>query len=293
MFRYLLPGIKLTLLILGIVNSLRMSNRLKGFYTIMALTILTTLIYVQMGSLNRLESNHLATAAETGTETAEEQAHENPNMQKGFSPAGHPPNITQVANNSVIPNEFALSSLVAQGSPVFGNQSASVTIIEFGDFQCHFCGRFAMQTEPSLNSTYFQTGKVNLVFKHFVTHGPDSFSAAMASQCANDQGKFWNFYETLYNNQGEENSGWASANNMKKFAPGIPGMDAQKFDSCLDSQKYKSLVDNDTNLAFGSGFQGTPTFIIQKNNGSDREVLLGAYPFPSFQAIIDKKISGD
>ena len=90
-----------------------MSNRLKGFYTIMALTILTTLIYVQMGSLNRLESNHLATAAETGTETAEEQAHENPNMQKGFSPAGHPPNITQVANNSVIPNEFALSSLVS------------------------------------------------------------------------------------------------------------------------------------------------------------------------------------
>ena len=126
--------------------------------------------------------------------------------------------MTQIANNTVIPNEFALSNLVAQGSPSFGNQSASVTIIEFGDFQCHFCGRFAIQTEPSLNSTYFQTGKANLVFKHFVTHGPDSFSAAMASQCANDQGKFWNFYKTLYNNQGEENSGWASANNMKKFA---------------------------------------------------------------------------
>ena len=107
-----------------------MSNRLKGFYTVMALTILTTLIYVQMGSLNRLESNHLVTAAETGTETTEEQTHEeNPNVQNGFSPAGHPPNITQVANNSVIPNEFALSSLVAQGSPVFGNQSAAVTII--------------------------------------------------------------------------------------------------------------------------------------------------------------------
>ena len=70
-------------------------------------------------------------------------------------------------------------------------------------------------------------------------------------------------------------------------------MDTQKFESCLDSQKYKSLVENDTNFAFASGFQGTPTFIIQKNNGSDRVVLLGAYPFPSFQAIIDKKISGD
>lgn len=280
--------------LIGIVNLLRTSKRLNGFYTFMAFTILTTLIYAQMGSLNKLESIQLATAAETGTETAEERAHEEtPNVQNGFSPAGQLPNMTQIANNTVIPNEFALSNLVAQGSPSFGNQSASVTIIEFGDFQCHFCGRFAIQTEPSLNSTYFQTGKANLVFKHFVTHGPDSFSAAMASQCANDQGKFWNFYKTLYNNQGEENSGWASANNMKKFAAGIPGMDTQKFDSCLDNQKYKSLVENDTNLAFSSGFQGTPTFIIQKNNGSDREVLLGAYPFPSFQAIIDKKISGD
>jgi len=79
---------------------------------------------------------------------------------------------------------------------------------------------------------------------------------------------------------------------LKKLATGIPGMDTQKFDACLDSQKYKSLVENNTNFAFASGFQGTPTFIIQTNNGSEREVLLGAYPFPSFQEIIDKKISG-
>ena len=193
---------------------------------------------------------------------------------------------------TVIHNDLAFSSLIAQGSPVFGNESAPVTIIEFGDFQCHFCGRFAKQTEPQLNSTYFETGKANLAFTHFVTHGSDSFSAAIASQCANDQGKFWNFYGTLYNNQGEENSGWVSVNNLKKLATGIPGMDTQKFDACLDSQKYKSLVENNTNFAFASGFQGTPTFIIQTNNGSEREVLLGAYPFPSFQEIIDKKISG-
>ncbi len=136
------------------------------------------------------------------------KAHEeNPNLQNGFSPAGTHPNITQEVNNSVISNGLALTSLIAKGAPVFGNQSAPITIIEFGDFQCHFCGRFAKQTEPQVNSTYFQTGKANLVFKHFVTHGPDSFSAATA-QCANEQGKFWNFYETLYDSQGEENSGW-------------------------------------------------------------------------------------
>jgi len=270
-----------------------MSNRLTGFCIIITLTALTALIYAQISSINRLESNHLVIAAESGTETPEERAHEeNPNVQNGFSPAGIHPNTTQGANNSLIHKGLAISSLLAQGSPVFGNQSAPVTIVEFGDFQCHFCGRFAKQTEPQLNSTYFQTGKANLVFKHFVTHGSDSFSAATASQCANDQGKFWNFYETLYNNQGEENSGWVSVNNLKKLATGIPGMDTQKFDSCFDSQKYKSLVENDTNFAFASGFQGTPTFIIQKNSRTDREVLLGAYPFQSFQAIIDKKISG-
>ena len=68
-------------------------------------------------------------------------------------------------------------------------------------------------------------------------------------------------------------------------------MNIQDFNSCLDSQIHKSLVENDTNFAFASGFQGTPTFIIEKNDGSDQEMLLGAYPFPSFQAIIEKKLS--
>src|SRR6266540_3672217 len=78
-----------------------MSNRLKGFYTVMALTILTTLIYNQIGSLNSFDSNHLVTAAETGTETHEERAHEESSLvQNGFSPAGQPPNLTQVHNSS-------------------------------------------------------------------------------------------------------------------------------------------------------------------------------------------------
>lgn len=261
--------------------------------TIMGLTLISTLVYFQITPLNRLESSHLAMATKTGTETAEERAHEeNTNVQNGFSPAGEYANITQAVNNSIQSTNISISSLIAKGSPVYGNHSAPITIVEFGDFQCRFCDRFAKQTEPSLNMTYFQTGKANLVFKHFVTHGPDSISAAVASQCANDEGKFWNYYETLYNIQGEENSGWASVENLKKIASEIPGIESQKFNSCLDSQKYKSLVENDTNFAIASGFQGTPTFIIQKSDGSDKDVLLGAYPFPSFQAIIEKKLSG-
>ncbi len=270
-----------------------MSNKWTGVNVLLALTLIFTLVYFQNVPVNRLESSHLAMAAATGTETAAERAHEdNTNVQNGFSPAGEHHNVTQVVNNTIQSNNLTLSSLLSRGSAVFGNRTAPITIIEFGDFQCRFCDRFAKQTEPLLNTTYFQTGKANLVFKHFVTHGSDSLSAAIASQCANDQGKFWNFYKILYNNQGEENSGWAGVENLKKFAAGIPGMNTQEFNSCLDSQKYKSFVENDTNFAIASGFQGTPTFIIEKGDGSDREMLLGAYPFPSFQAIIEKKLSG-
>lgn len=240
-----------------------MRNRLTEI--IFGLMIISTMVYFQTSPSDSVELNYLALAAELGTEAEEEGAHEEEtDVQNSFSPAGEHTNVTQSANKTVQSTNLHLPSLVAQGSPVYGNHSAPITIIEFGDFQCQFCGRFAKQTEPSLNSTYFQTGKVNLVFKHFVTHGPDSFNAAVASQCAHEQGKFWNFYDALYNNQGEENSGWVSVENLKKFASEISGIDAQKFNTCLDTQKYKSLVENDTNFAFASGFQGTPTFIIQK-----------------------------
>ena len=215
---------------------------------------------------------------------------ENTNVPNGFSPANPHPNASQPTNATI--QNLVYARLKQEGSPVLGNPSSPITIIQFGDFQCHFCGRFARDTEPQINQTYVQTSKINLVFKHFVTHGPDSMGAAMASQCANEQGRFWKYYELLYGSQGEENSGWASVDNLKKFASQIPGMDMSKFNTCLDNQKYKSIVDNDTALAYESGFQGTPTFIVEKSDGSDPQVLLGAYPFPVFQAILDKKISG-
>ena len=113
----------------------------------------------------------------------------------------------------------------------------------------------------------------------------------LRAQCANDQGKFWNFYDALYKNQGGENTGWADVDNLKKLSLQISGLNTQKFNTCLDSTKYKSLGDTDNALAISSGFQGTPTFVIEKRDGTDIETLLGAYPFPSFQAIIDKKLN--
>jgi protein-disulfide isomerase len=273
-----------------------MTKRFSICCVLVALIVSLAVAYITVTTPFFGTTTSLVTKA-SAQETAEERAHEeNKNVQNGFSPVT--PELSssrQVINRSenVKGGSINLSpqSLIHSDSPLLGNPSAPITIVEFGDFQCKFCDRFAKETEPKINSTYVQTGKVNMVFKNFVTHGPDSITAAMAAQCANDQGKFWNFYDTLYKNQGEENSGWASADNLKKFASQIPGLDMKKFNSCLDSAKYKSFIDKDNAFAISSGFQGTPTFIIEKNDGSKAETLLGAYPFASFQAIIDKKLS--
>jgi protein-disulfide isomerase len=231
---------------------------------------------------------------EGGAHGAEEEEHHEEGLGS-YSPLSPDKARTYSSSNKSITttattvNNLSAASLIEQGSPIIGNPDAPVTLIEFGDFQCEFCARFAKVTEPTINATYIQTGKANMVFKHFVTHGDDSITAAIASQCANEQGQFWKFYKTVYENQGPENSGWANTENMKKFASQIPGLDKQKFDSCIDSQKYKSVVDNDMTLGVSLGMKGTPSFIIVKNDGTKPETLLGAQPFPSFQSIIDKK----
>jgi protein-disulfide isomerase len=260
--------------------------------TVIMVSIIAYLSAISFGQIFQI-TNHQTKAAETGEQIRAEN--NNSNVSIGFSPINS--NLSKHVTTKLPPNEIAnklsISNLVSGGSPLLGKASAPIAIIEFGDFQCHFCDRFAKETEPQINSTYIQTGKASLVFKNFVTHGPDSITAAVAAQCAKEQGKFWNFYETLYNNQGEENSGWASKDNMKKFASQISELDTQKFSSCLDGGKYNSLVNNDNAFAISSGFHGTPTFVIERSDGSNQETLLGAYPFPAFQAIIDKKISSN
>jgi protein-disulfide isomerase len=142
-----------------------------------------------------------------------------------------------------------------------------------------------------LNETYIQTGKVALVFKHFPNRGLDSMGAAVAAQCTNDQEKFWQFYNLLYDNQKQIDSGWVNKDNLKKFALDISGLNIQEFDSCFNSDKYKDFIENDIKLALSFGFRETPSFVIMNSNGSNPEFLQGALPFPSFKAVIDKKLS--
>lgn len=184
-----------------------------------------------------------------------------------------------------------LQDLIRNGSPFQGKVSAPITIIDFSDFQCYLCNRFVKNTEPLMNQSYIQTGKVALVFNHLPNRGFDSMGAALAAQCTNDQGKFWQFHNLLYSNQKAIDSGWVSKENLKNFGSQILGLDIKRFDRCFDSEKYKSFVQKDIELALSFGFKETPSFIVENSNGSSQETMSGALPFESFKAVIDKKIS--
>src|ERR671913_539002 len=135
-------------------------------------------------------------------------------------------------------NELSIENLIKSGSPILGNLDAPVTILDFSDFQCPNCGRYVKNTEPILNETYIQTGKASLVYKYFPVVGFDSMNPALAGQCSQEQGLFWQFHKLLFANQKSIDSGWLSKDNLKNFASQIIGLDLQKFSECLDGEHY-------------------------------------------------------
>lgn len=195
---------------------------------------------------------------------------------------------TQEPVDNATDNPLALSTLIKEGSPYYGNETAPITIIDFSDFQCPMCKRHVDNTEQQINSTYVQNGDVAYVFKHLPNRGFDSMPAALAAQCTNDQDKFWQYHEVLYKNQGQIDSGWANAENLKKFASQIPGINMEQYNSCFESKKYEDLVKSDVSLANSLGFTETPSFIIVKNDGSNPQKIQGPKPFPVFQLEIEK-----
>lgn len=174
--------------------------------------------------------------------------------------------------------------LIAGNGPVLGNPEAPVAIVEFGDFQCPFCGRFFATTEKQIIDAYAKTGKAKFVYRDFAFLGPESEWAASAAQCAREQDKYWQYHDYLYGHQNGENQGAFTKDNLKRFALAL-GLDAGSFNSCLDSDKYLSYVRKDTAEGRTLGVNGTPTNFI---NGT---AMIGALPFEQFSAVIDAELN--
>jgi protein-disulfide isomerase len=176
----------------------------------------------------------------------------------------------------------------AMGSPIMGSENAPITIVEFGDYQCHQCFNWFHNTKDAIVENYIDTGKVNLIFVDLAFLGRDSPKAAAATYCAEEQGKYWEYHDLLYNTQEGIDSGWANTERLKAFAFSL-GLDMELFDSCLDSGKFAKRVQFNINEAKKHGATGTPTFIIINSDGQQQK-LVGAQPYSVFQNILESMI---
>ena len=185
-------------------------------------------------------------------------------------------------------SDQGLHSLMLNGSPVLGSMDAPITIIEYGDYQCPNCQRFATQIKPLIVENYINTGQVKLVFKDFTIYGNDSVNGAIATYCAGEQNKFWELHDYIYENQGAVNSGWLSINNIKKFASEV-GLGMQQFNTCFDERKYNQQVTENFEQGKSIGITGTPTFIIINSDGEAKAVP-GAQPYTVFKQVLDEML---
>ena len=158
-------------------------------------------------------------------------------------------------------NKITVSKLIEDGSPIKGDPSAPITILEWGDYQCTFCYKFHQNTLGIINEDFIKTSKVKLVFKDFPLNGPDSLLAAEASYCAEDQEKYWQYHDELYKNWGGERTGWITRASLNGFAETID-LDLNEFNDCLDNHAYKDRVITHYQLGKELGIDATPSFLV-------------------------------
>ena len=168
----------------------------------------------------------------------------------------------------------------ADDDPVLGDVNTPITIIEFSDFQCPFCGRFFAETLPLIKQNYVDTGKAKFVYRDFPLSSihPEATPAAEAAECADEQGKFWEFHNGLFENQASLSTALYQ-NLAEKY-----GLDIGQFEQCIGTRKYQSEVQADFSYGSGLGITGTPTVFI---NG---KMIVGAQPYQAFQQAIETEL---
>jgi len=172
--------------------------------------------------------------------------------------------------------------------PALGNKDAKVTVIEFSDFQCPFCKQLFDATLTQLKTDYVDTGKIKFLYRHYPLTAihPNAMKAAIASECANDQDKFWDYHDKLFQGQTEWETlaNAAAVAKFKEYAITL-GLNSGSFDSCLDSDKFKDQVDKDLSDGTAVGVNGTPATFV---NGI---LISGAVPFDQFKTAIDAELA--
>jgi len=219
----------------------------------------------------------------TGAETVEPEKIFINDAKDTLTPQLRPSSNTQQPSPSII-----LVSL--DDDPVKGNPNAPLTIVEFSDFQCPFCRKFHSETLPLIEENYIKTGKVKFVYRDFPIQSihPNAVPAALASECADEQGMFWEYHDLLFKNQKR----WEglqigdAKDNFKGYAVDL-GLNTDSFNSCFETAKYSDEINQDLQDGRIYGVTGTPGFFVG-NEKIGYVTLKGAQPYSVFERLLDQ-----
>jgi len=180
------------------------------------------------------------------------------------------------------------AGVTQEGAPYRGFPDAPVTMVEYSDFQCPFCRRHFLETQPTLDQEYIATGQVRHVFKNFPLRQihPQADGAAQAALCAGVQGKFWPMHDVLFQRQEEWAGQEDAAQRFRAYAEEL-GLDMEAYDACWQAQPFTEQIQRDLEEGLALGVRGTPAFFI---NGWFVE---GAQPLAVFRRVIEKAARGE
>lgn len=195
-------------------------------------------------------------------------------------------NIIKKVSSQQRPSLPTEAEVSIDDDPMLGDKRAEVAIIEFSDYQCPYCSRFAREVFPELKRQYVNTGKIRYVFRDFpLPMHRFAKDAAEAANCADDQGRYWDMHDKLFENSNRLNEEVINEI-IKKLR-----LNMNKFNKCRKDKKYKEEVLKDINDGIKATIKGTPSFIIGKVDSAGKvngKIIRGAMPFYTFKAEIDR-----
>ena len=190
--------------------------------------------------------------------------------------------------------EYAGSLLggIPQHGAALGAPAAPVTLIEYADLQCPYCGQWSRATLPTIVERYVRTGKLRIVFNGMAFVGPDSITALRTAFAAGAHNHLWDVVDGLYVRQGMENSGWVTDDLVREIAAGIPGIDADELLGERWDTSVAQKIDEAAASAHGAGVTSTPSFQIGPTGGKLERIEVTALDPGGITPAIEKALAG-
>lgn len=199
---------------------------------------------------------------------------------------------TETAQDDPAANEeFPQATTSIGESPYLGDiKKAKVALVEYTDFQCPYCEKYAVETKGDIISNYVDTGEIVYVIRNLPLdfHGQIAIDSAHAGLCVDEIAgaeKYFEFYSKAFSKE--------STDDLAAVAEGM-GIDMGKYNDCMDSDRYVDEIDADTAAATAAGVQGTPGFVIgvlDDDGNVEGKLIAGAYPYASFEALIEEMLA--